>query len=101
MNDLELKKFVGEKHIEEVRALIGEKGQLPRDLKLKNPKVTLVLSIFLGMVGIDRLYQKGVKLFLYKIAMLTLTLGVWWIPDIGYSIPVTREMNYEKIIAAM
>lgn len=101
MNESDIKKFVGKKHIEDVKALLGEDGNLPKSAGLRNPKVTLVLSIFLGMIGIDRLYQGGVKMFLYKLAMQSLTLGVWWIPDIGYSVPVTQEMNYQRLRSKM
>lgn len=101
MDKKKLTHLVGASHLDEIQNLLGETGQLPDNIQLKNPRVTLFLSIFLGMFGIDRLYQSGVKLFLYKIAMLLLTLGTWWIADIGYSIPITQELNYKKITAAL
>lgn len=94
-----ISKFTGKKHSEEVKTLIEGNEKLA-DLSMKNPIVTLVLSIFLGMFGIDRLYQGGIKLFLCKLGMILLTLGTWWIVDIGYSIPMTQDANYKKIIAA-
>lgn len=100
MNTTDLKKLVGENHQQEVTALMEETGQLPSGVKLKNPMITLVLAIFLGMFAIDRLYQGGVKIFLCKLAMLLMTLGTWWIVDIGYSIKSTQERNYDRIIAA-
>ena len=89
--------FVGKEHETEVRDLIDQNEDLLNQVKLRNPKVTLVLSIFLGIIGIDRLYQSGMKLFLCKLAILLLTFGVWWIVDIGYSIKFTQERNYEII----
>lgn len=101
MDKKKLTRLVGASHLDEIQNLLGETEQLPDNIQLKNPRITLFLSIFLGMFGIDRLYQSGVKLFLYKIAMLLLTLETWWIADIGYSIPTTQELNYKKITAAL
>lgn len=101
MDKKKLAHLVGASHLDEIQNLLGETEQLPDNIQLKNPRVTLFLSIFLGMFGIDRLYQSGVKLFLCKMAMLILTLGTWWIADIGYSIPITQELNYKKITAAL
>ena len=101
MDKKELQRLVGASHLNEVCNMLGDRQQLPDNLRLKNPRVTLLLSVFLGMFGIDRLYQSGIRLFLCKIAMLVLTLGTWWIADIGYSIPVTQELNYKKITAAL
>lgn len=101
MDKKELTRLVGASHLDEIQNLLGETEQLPDNIQLKNPRVTLFLSIFLGMFGIDRLYQSGVKLFLCKMVMLIFTLGTWWIADIGYSIPITQELNYKKITAAL
>ncbi|MDO4545434.1 MAG: TM2 domain-containing protein [Bacillota bacterium] len=97
MNVDNLNALVGEHHAEEVRELVSQDEFLLKKAHLRNPKVTLVLAIFLGMFGIDRLYQSGVKVFLCKIAILLLTLGTWWLADIGYSISTTQEVNYNRI----
>lgn len=89
--------LVGKEHETEVKQLIDQNENLMQKVSLKNPKVTLILSIFLGMLAIDRLYQSGIRLFLYKIAILVLTFGVWWLVDIGYSIKFTQERNYNTI----
>lgn len=62
MDRTEIKRLFGAKHVAEIEALTNG-ASLPSGLGLKNPKVTLILSIFLGMFGIDRLYQSGVKGF--------------------------------------
>lgn len=90
--------MVGKDHEAEVQELIEKNGTLPQKVTLKNPKITLILSILLGILAIDRLYQSGVKVFLCKIAILILTFGVWWIVDIGYSIKFTQERNYNEIM---
>ena len=101
MDRAQIEKFVGKKYADEVQQLLEEDGQLPPGVRLKNPMITLILSIFLGPVGIDRLYQGGPKVFLCKIALVLFTLGTWWLPDIGYSRPMTQEINYRQITAAL
>lgn len=95
-----ISKYVGKNHEEEVKVLLKENENLMNSVSLKNPMVSMILAIFLGMFGIDRLYQGGVKVFLCKLGMLILTLGTWWLVDIGYTRMVTAEDNYKKIIAA-
>ena len=90
MNRTELKKYFGTRYMAEAEAMADENGNLPENIKLKNPKVTLVLAIFLGMFGIDRLYQSGVKVWLCKLGMLMFSLGTWWLIDIGYAVKMTQ-----------
>lgn len=99
MENIEIKKYFGAHHMAEVDALTNGSEILPA-IKLKNPKVTLILAIFLGMFGIDRLYQSGVKVFLCKLAMLMFSLGTWWLIDIGYAIKMTQDVNYDKLTKA-
>ena len=95
-----LRRLVGDNHYDEVAALLDENGKLPVKVSLRNPKVTLILAICLGMFGIDRLYQGGLKYFGCKLGMLCFSLGTWWLVDIGYAISMTQEVNYQKIMAA-
>ena len=99
MDKAELKKYFGSHHMNEIEAMLDDAGKIPADIKLKNPKVTLILAIFLGMFGIDRLYQSGVKVFLCKLGMLLFSLGTWWLVDIGYAIKMTQDVNYNKLLA--
>ena len=89
--------LVGKEHEEEARAIIEQNEGLLHKISFRNPRVTLILSITLGILAIDRLYQSGVRVFLCKLAILLLTFGVWWIVDIGYSIRFTQERNFEEI----
>ena len=93
-----IKQYFGAHHMAEIETLTDEAGNLPSDIKLKNPKVTLVLAIFLGMFGIDRLYQAGVKVFLCKLGMMLFSLGTWWLIDIGYAVRMTQDVNYNNLI---
>lgn len=99
MDKTELKKYFGSHHMNEIETMLDDAGKLPANIKLKNPKVTLILAIFLGMFGIDRLYQSGVKVFLCKLGMLLFSLGTWWLVDIGYAIKMTQDVNYNKLLA--
>ena len=58
-----LAKYIGKEHVEEVQTLMENDRQLLNKVSFKNPVVALVLSIFLGIIGIDRLYQGGVSVF--------------------------------------
>ena len=95
-----LTKYIGKEHVEEVQTLMENDSQLLNKVSFKNPVVALVLSIFLGIIGIDRLYQGGVSVFACKLLLCLLTFGVWWIAYLGYSVIMTKETNYKKIIAA-
>lgn len=100
MDEKTLAKYIGKAHVEEVQALMENDSQLLNKVSFKNPMIVLVLSIFLGVIGIDRLYQGGVGVFACKLILCLLTFGVWWVADLGYSVIMTKETNYKKIIAA-
>ena len=55
-----VKRYIGPEHAAETDALLAncEQSKL-KSLKFKNPTIALILSIFLGFLGIDRLYQGG------------------------------------------
>ncbi len=98
-NSEKIQHYIGKEHAEEIETL---KNKIDRSgigrLKLKNPKMILILSIFLGFLGIDRLYQGGVKMFLCKIAIVCLTFGTWWLADIYFAKHCAEEDNYNKLL---
>lgn len=97
-----IKAYVGKEHAQEAQLLLAscDQSKLSK-LSFKNPKVSLVLSVILGFIGIDRLYQGGVKMFACKLVMMVLTFGTWWIADFYYTKYATEEANYEKLLAAV
>lgn len=100
MDNAKIKTYFGAHHIDDVKALIDDNGQLPAHTRLRNPKVTLILAICLGFIGMDRLYQSGVKVWLCKLGMLMFSLGTWWLVDIGYAVKMTQDVNYKHLSEA-
>lgn len=95
-----LKSYVGKQHAAEIETLISKKDFDLSGLSLKSPTVALILSIAVGIIGIDRLYQGGATMFFYKISMILLTFGTWWIADFYYTKHTVEESNYQKVLSA-
>lgn len=101
MLDIEtLKKYVGSEHSTQLEPLVNgcDKSKL-NNLTFKNPLVAQILAIFLGFIGIDRLYQGGPKMFGCKLAMVILTFGTWWLADIYFTRHTVEEANYNKLLS--
>jgi len=57
----------------------------------KNHLVALLLSIFLGNLGIDRFYLGHIGVGVAKLLLCWLTFGIWWIIDV--ILIATRKVN--------
>ena len=53
-----------------------------QDPNAKNFLVALLLSIFLGNLGIDRFYLGHIGLGIAKLLLNWLTFGIWWLVDV-------------------
>ncbi|MBO8479906.1 MAG: TM2 domain-containing protein [Bacteroidetes bacterium] len=61
----------------------------------KDPTVSLILSIFVGTLGVDRFYIGKIGAGVGK--LLTFGgLGVWWLIDIFCIQDATKDVNYEE-----
>lgn len=76
------------------------KFTMASSIELKNPSTMLIISIFLGVLGVDRFMMGEVGMGILKL----LTLGACYILyfiDIFTIQKKVREMNYNNIIAAL
>ena len=62
---------------------------------------TLLLSIFLGGLGVDRFYVGDVGLGIAKLLFGWITLGIWPFIDIFVSYKKARIKNFENIMAVL
>lgn len=65
--------------------------------QLKDPTISLILSILLGALGIDRFFIGDIGLGIGKL----ITGGgcsIWWIIDIFFIMDATRQKNAVKLM---
>ncbi|MDY4337817.1 TM2 domain-containing protein [Streptococcus sp. 21WXBC0057M1] len=68
---------------------------------VKNPTTALILSIFLGTLGVDRFYIGHVGLGVAKLLLAWLTFGIWTIVDWFLIINATKKANLVAINNAL
>ena len=84
--------------------VIGEKlGGLSRseilaldDADIKDPNISVVLSIFAGVTGADRFYIEDTGLGIVKLITLG-GLGIWWLVDIFIISGRTKDKNADQV----
>lgn len=64
---------------------------------LKDPTISIILSIFLGYWGIDRFFIGDIGLGLAKL-LTGGGCGIWWFIDIFLIMGATRRNNSKKMI---
>ena len=64
---------------------------------LKSPTTALILSIFLGYLGIDRFYIGHIGLGVAKLLLSWMTLGIWPLIDWFLIMGATRQANLETL----
>lgn len=65
-------------------------------MQMKDPIISLILSIVVGYLGIDRFYVDDIGLGIIKL----ITCGglyIWWLVDIFLIMGKTRMRNYEQL----
>ena len=64
--------------------------------QMTEPTVAIILSIFLGVLGVDRFYIGDTGIGVGKL----LTFGgcyIWWLIDIFLIIDATKQKNFERL----
>lgn len=65
-------------------------------MQMKDPIISLIFSIVVGYLGIDRFYVDDIGLGIIKL----ITCGglyIWWLVDIFLIMGKTRMRNYERL----
>lgn len=75
-----------------------EKLNMITYMQLKNPTVSLLLSIFLGELGIDRFMVDDIGLGILKL-LTGGVCGIMWLVDLFLIMGRTRDKNFEKVWA--
>ncbi len=70
-------------------------------VKIKNPILVLILSIFVGWLGIDRFVVGDIGLGICKLLFSTLTLFIWPLIDILFSYKKAKEKNLQALLMAL
>ncbi len=80
-------------------ALDEEQFERVRWVSFKEPGTMLLISIFLGLFGVDRFMLGHTELGIFKL-ILTLCCGIgfiWWLYDIFHIEEMTLDYNYELL----
>ncbi len=79
----------------------SQANQVIAAANVKNPTTALILSIFLGTLGVDRFYIGQVGLGVAKLLLAWLTFGIWTIIDWFLIINATKKANLVAINNAL
>ena len=79
----------------------SQANQVIAAANIKNPTTALILSIFLGTLGVDRFYIGHVGLGVAKLLLAWLTFGIWTIVDWFLIINATKKANLVAINNAL
>lgn len=64
---------------------------------LKSPTTTLIFSIFIGYLGVDRFYIGHIGLGVAKLLLSWITFGIWPLIDWFLIMGATRRANLEML----
>ena len=78
-----------------------EKGDSLALCKTYNSILTLIFSIFLGWLGVDRFYIGDIGLGVCKLLFGWLTFGIWPFIDIFMSYRKAKEKNLQNLIMCL
>lgn len=70
-------------------------------IKTYKKGTVILLSIFLGGLGVDRFYIGDVGLGIAKLLFGWATAGLWWFIDIFVCVKKAKEKNMKKIMMSL
>ena len=73
---------------------ISESEILALQSQMKDPLLSILLSIFIGTLGVDRFYIGDVGLGIGKL-LTGGGCGIWWLIDIFLIVDATKQKNLE------
>lgn len=79
----------------------SQANQVIAAANIKNPTTALILSIFLGTLGVDRFYIGHVGLGVAKLLLAWLTFCIWTIIDWFLIINATKKANLAALNNAL
>ena len=79
----------------------SQANQVIAAANIKNPTTALILSIFLGTLGVDRFYIGHIGLGVAKLLLAWLTFGIWTVIDWFLIINATKKANLAAINNAL
>ena len=90
-----------EMDVENALLAVPDQVGLPEgDSSFRNPSTFQLISIFLGPLGIDRLYLKEFAKFFVKYITFG-GFGIWWIVDMISAKKRCRTYNCKKLLTAV
>ena len=75
---------------------ISESEILALQSQMKDPLLSILLSIFIGSLGVDRFYIGDVGLGIGKL-LTAGGCGIWWLIDIFLIVDATKQKNLELL----
>lgn len=75
---------------------ISESEILALQSQMKDPLLSILLSIFIGTLGVDRFYVGDVGLGIGKL-LTGGGCGIWWLIDIFLIVDATKQKNLELL----
>ena len=75
---------------------ISESEVMTLQSQMKDPLLSILLSIFIGSLGIDRFYIGDVGLGIGKL-LTAGGCGIWWLIDIFLIVDATKQKNLELL----
>ena len=64
--------------------------------QLKDPTISIIVSIFVGTLGIDRFLIGDIGLGIGKLVTCG-GCGIWWLIDLFLIMDATKQKNYESL----